>query len=32
MVNDYINQMEGAVSFEVILTGIFEDAWAVTQY
>lgn len=32
MVKDYIDQMKGVVSFEVILTGVFEDAWAVTQY
>lgn len=32
IINDYIDQEQGNVQFEVILTGIFEDAWAVTQY
>lgn len=32
IINDYINQEQGNVQFEVILTGIFEDAWAATTY
>lgn len=31
-INNYINQNQGDVEFEIYLTGIFEDAWAVTQY
>lgn len=30
-VNDYIDQV-GKISLTVYLTGVFEDAWAVTQY
>lgn len=30
-VNDYIDQI-GKISLTVYLTGVFEDAWAVTQY
>lgn len=31
-VTDYIHSVQGDVQFVVFLTGVFEDAWAVTQY
>ena len=31
-INEYINEQQGNVKFEIYLTGVFEDAWAVTNY
>lgn len=31
-INKYINEHEDDVQFEIYLTGVFEDAWAVTNY